>query len=198
MFGVRSFSSAAFAVMLLMALAKQTVSGSIVLGGSTPSPTESNYPSADPTYKPTVSPTSSAYPSSPPTLAPTAPTPMPTVLRCKGIDDYKWEGKKGRGCKWVKQKASKRCKLKDDVLKIKVKEACPMECDRRCSCTNWKKSFKFGDDKQNYNCLKVKPSDGDCLEKAGKKHTVADFCPRKCGDCFQNHKSGTSGMILGI
>jgi hypothetical protein len=203
MFGVPSLSSAAFAVMLFMALAKQTVSGSIILDGSTPSPTESAYPSADPTYEPTEGPSESAFPSSPPspspTLAPIAPTPMPTDVRCKGIEDYKWEEKKGRGCKWVKQNFPKRCKLFDDVLSINVKEACPMECDRRCSCTNLRTSFKFGDKKKNYNCRKVKPSKGDCLEKAGRKKTVADFCPRKCGDCFQNNiRTGAVGLILGV
>jgi len=134
----------------------------------------------DATTSPTSAP-SAEPPVDPPTSAPSAQPPMNP---CTNMEDFAVGGKKKKNCKWVKDKPLQRCQLKD-ASGLKAKDACPMACDRRCSCKNDGGLFKV--DGKKTSCRKIKRGNGDCLKKAGKKkEIVADFCPSKCKDCYKH------------
>jgi len=134
----------------------------------------------DATTSPTSAP-SAQPPVDPPTSAPSAQPPMNP---CTNMEDFAVGGKKKKNCKWVKDKPLQRCQLKD-ASGLKAKDACPMACDRRCSCKNFRSSFKFGESGRT-SCKKIKPRKGDCLKNAGQKGIAADFCPLKCKDCYRH------------
>jgi len=77
-----------------------------------------------------------------------------------------------------------------------------MSCDLRCSCKNSKKKFKFDPEtngrklkstkkekapknKKDVKCAEIVPTEGDCTKPAGWNKIVADFCPKKCDDCYE-------------
>mmetsp|Transcript_24742 Transcript_24742/g.55259 ORF Transcript_24742/g.55259 Transcript_24742/m.55259 type:complete len:493 (-) Transcript_24742:94-1572(-) len=119
-----------------------------------------------------------------PTAAPTlAPTLSPSSeSRCVDDPNLKYKGDSEKNCKWVGLSTLKRCKKKQSGEKLAV--SCPSVCDYRCSCVNSKKKFqvKTFDGKSTCKVIRKK----HCQMKAIKNKIVADFCPRKCGSCYNN------------
>jgi hypothetical protein len=102
--------------------------------------------------------------------------------------------KKGRDCNWVAGRPDSRCKMEGEDGSS-ANESCPLSCNLRCSCKNSKKKFSIKKTKQSKkdskkkgkgktNCAKIKPENGDCSKPAGVNKIVADFCPKKCNDCY--------------
>jgi len=117
----------------------------------------------------------------PPPAPTAAPTFKPSVEPpCKDVEEFVINGVV-RNCKWTGKFENVRCKRLTESG-IKVSDACPSVCDRRCTCTNTSKIFPFENKKRT--CKLILKRKGDCLKKAGRKKIVADFCPRKCLDCY--------------
>lgn len=91
---------------------------------------------SSPPPPPTVFPTRN--PSSTPVQRPTsAPVPQPTSSALADDPNFKYKGKKQKGCKWVKRNMSKRCKKKiidaNGVRsKKKIYTACSVTCQAYC------------------------------------------------------------------
>jgi len=117
----------------------------------------------------------------PPPAPTAAPTFKPSIEPpCKDIEEFVINGVV-RNCKWTGKFDNVRCKRTTESG-IKVSDACPSVCDSRCTCTNTKKIFPFENKKRT--CRLILKRNGDCLKNAGRKKIVADFCPRKCDDCY--------------
>jgi len=120
-----------------------------------------------------------------PTNSPTvSPTFQPsTRSQCDDREGFLYKGKPKKDCSWAFRAPNKRCKLSfiDSGFKMKVKDVCPSVCDLRCKCTNSKQVFRL--QKTRTTCRQIKRKK-DCKRRVYRKRIVADFCPRKCKDCY--------------
>jgi len=104
---------------------------------------------------------------------------------CVNDDSFLWNGKNKKNCKWVAKKPSKHCSKTDKPTKQKVEEFCPLACNLRCSCNDYKKKFKLVGGKGPLKCKNISTEQCNDKAKKGKKVvTVADFCPKTCDDCL--------------
>ena len=124
-------------------------------------------------------------------IASEAPSMAPSLVGGKCANDPTFKTtKKGRNCNWVAGRPDSRCKMVGEDGS-KAKDSCRMSCDLRCACKNSEKKFNFKkktskkDSKKGNkktNCSKIKVA--DCSKPAGNNKIVADFCPKKCNDCY--------------
>jgi len=96
---------------------------------------------------------------------------------CEDELGFKYNGRPGKGCKWVAKKRKRRCKKQD------VAEACPSACNNFCACRDSTMPFTIKEpSKERSKCEKISPS--DCGRKAGRgQKTIADFCYGTCQNC---------------
>jgi len=90
------------------------------------------------------------------------------------------------GAKKLYKKQDMFCRKKEKVLGGKIKDFCPSVCNLRCSCKNSKIAFTLKDvgKKSEYFCSDFKGK-RHCDEPIkNRKKFMKDFCPRKCGDCY--------------
>merc|ERR1711935_5733 len=126
-----------------------------------------------------------------PACATPSPTTVPTVApsfkpssesNCLDVETFIRKNKE-KTCEWAADLPIERCIKEDDSKRI-VEDLCPSVCNYRCTCTNAKEPFDFRD--RTKKCRRVKVSNGQCGEPAGKglKKIVSDFCPKKCKSCY--------------
>lgn len=112
----------------------------------------------------------------------TAPSFAPVENRCVNDSTFLVAGYANGNCDWVEMRSRQRCKL-EDVGGVKAKDACPGACNLRCTCKNFRGRFRVGLDSKKA-CKNIN-NKADCLKSAGTKgKIVADFCPRKCNNCY--------------
>ena len=104
---------------------------------------------------------------------------------CENRIGYLFRNQPKKNCKWVRRRARRRCGKKDKGNGgILVAEACPSSCDLRCKCRNFKRRFEFHG--RSTRCKKIATT--DCNAEHDDGRTVADICPKQCGDCYK-HRS---------
>jgi len=109
-----------------------------------------------------------------------------TKSRCKDADGFAYKGDPTKDCDWV-GRVPKRCKKKDKLSGVTVKEVCPSVCDARCSCRDSNGMFRIKGKRSS--CINVHRKK-DCSSSAGAtgRQSVADFCPKTCGDCYKRNE----------
>ena len=128
--------------------------------------------------------------------------------KCTNDPTFK-TAKKGGDCNWVADRPDKRCKMMGENGSY-AKESCHMSCNLRCACKNSKMNFNFEKryskkkkakkgKKNKSSCAKINLA--DCSKPAGVDKIVADFCPKKCNDCYdeveQKHKTTARWVSFG-
>eukprot|EP00534_Pseudo-nitzschia_fraudulenta_P017847 CAMPEP_0201265320 /NCGR_PEP_ID=MMETSP0853-20130426/12325_1 /ASSEMBLY_ACC=CAM_ASM_000640 /TAXON_ID=183588 /ORGANISM="Pseudo-nitzschia fraudulenta, Strain WWA7" /LENGTH=194 /DNA_ID=CAMNT_0047569579 /DNA_START=185 /DNA_END=769 /DNA_ORIENTATION=+ len=123
-----------------------------------------------------------------PTESPTGnPTFAPSSeSRCVNDDKFRLDGIKHKHCTWAARSPLKRCRMTDSVTGTKMNEACPEVCNLRCSCSNSKGVFILDNARRSCGII----SRDEChIVSSNHQKTVADFCPRKCNNCYKEQIS---------
>jgi len=115
---------------------------------------------------------------------------------CQNDDEFLWNGKNKKDCKWV-SKNLKRCKKKDKPSGKKINFFCPLHCNKECQsnpaptlsptwdpakfCDRDSKDFALnGIVKKNCNWASKKPDKNCNLKDKESKIKVKEFCPSSC------------------
>jgi len=119
------------------------------------------------------------------------------VRYCSEDDqEFRLNNNPKKDCDWVASKAHKRCRKKDKNTKEQVSESCVSACNLRCLCQDSRKAFISNDLPKR--CVNViEGNQNQCSKMATARNdktvvkSVAEFCPKKCGICYQTEGNTT-------
>jgi len=147
-----------------------------------PTKTPTKSPTLPPTTPPTKSPSNSPS-NSPTSFKETTIPPTTTPGPCTNSNGtVKINKNRTTTCNKLKNKHSKK---KRKFCKINaVFNACPGECNSKCTCKD-NFSFKLNGERKKYKCKNVgEDRQPGCSGTVKTNTLVEDVCPNKCGVCF--------------